>query len=91
MLIFLVTPTLGLIKNFVKYKRVSGSLFLRTPIISCGIYLLIRNYTENAVLKTIVAERWLMFVFKIGQSYINDDYNTKKEKYIKKYSLTYKK
>lgn len=34
-------------------------------------------------------ERWFFFIYKSFLSIYNDDYNKKKNKYIKKYGLKY--
>ena len=96
----IVIPTLGLLKNYVKYKRCDPFTFLRTPIIN---YLFLfyfninKNYYVNYnqyqqeinLLKSILYERYFFFIYKIIKSLYNNDYERKKEKYIGKYNLTY--
>lgn len=89
---YFIIPFLGLIKNYVKYKRLSILIFLRTPLINLLIekILFYKNY-QNRVLLSIIYERIFFFLFKITRSYINNDYIIKKNKYIKKYGLNYNK
>jgi hypothetical protein len=90
LLYFLITPTLGSIKNLIKYKQFDFKLFLRTPIITLIIYNILNLHkVSNVVLLSTIFERWLMFFYKIIMAYINNDYNKKKEKYKIKYNLQY--
>ena len=82
----MITPLFGAIRNFVKYKQFNLLLFIRTPLLYFLLFIVLQ--TRN-VWKIIVLERWLMFIYKTSKSLYNDDYNTKKEKYIKKYNLIY--
>ena len=86
----LIIPVLGALKNYVKYKRVSLLLFLRTPFIYSFIYsyLKLLNY-KNKVIMTIVNERIFMFIYKITYSLLTDKYHLKKLKYIRKYNILY--
>ena len=86
----LIIPILGALKNYVKYKRISLLLFLRTPFIYTFIYTYLKlfNY-KNKVIMTIINERIFMFIYKITYSLLTDKYHKKKLKYIKKYSLLY--
>ena len=88
--LFLI-PTLGCLKNYVKYKQISILLFLRTPFIYAFMYnfLSIFKY-KNRICLTIINERIIMFLYKIIISLLNDNYNNKKLKYEKKYGLEYK-
>jgi len=89
-ILFLITPLLGFIKNFVKYKNNSLTLFLRTPLLCILIYNILNLFKfKNPILLSIIFERWIMFIYKINLSIINDDYTIKKKKYIKKYNLKY--
>ena len=89
-ILFLITPLLGFIKNYVKYKNNSLSLFLRTPLLCIVIYNILNLFKfKNSILLSIIFERWIMFIYKITISIINDDYTIKKKKYIKKYNLKY--
>jgi len=90
LLYFLITPTLGSIKNIIKYKQFDYKLFLRTPIITFIIYNIMYSFQmDNIIFLSIIFERWSMFIYKIIMAYINDDYNKKKEKYKIKYNLKY--
>jgi len=44
---------------------------------------------RNIVLKTLISERWFFFIYKTLISMKNNDYIKNKEKYIKKYGLSY--
>lgn len=85
-LLYLITPFLGTLRNYIKYKRIKVLLFLRTPITYFMINLLFQN--QN-IWKTLMFERWFFFIYKSLLSLYNDDYNVKKQKYIKKYDLKY--
>lgn len=86
----LIIPILGAVKNYVKYKRVSLLLFLRTPVIYSIFYtfLWIRKY-KNKISLTIINERIFMFLYKIIYSLLTDTYHKNKLKYIKKYNILY--
>ena len=83
---FLITPFLGSLKNYVKYKRFSPFLFLRSPLICFLLQIAIQT---NNIWMIMILERWIMFIFKIIRSLIRNDYLKKKEKYIEKYNLIY--
>ena len=86
-----IIPVLGALRNYVKYKRVSPLLFLRTPFLYSFLYTFLTIFRyENRICLTIINERIFMFIYKISISLINDDYNRRKEKYIKKHGLEYK-
>jgi hypothetical protein len=85
-LLYLITPLLGTLRNYIKYKRIKILLFLRTPITYFMINLLFQN--QN-IWKTLMFERWFFFIYKSLLSLYNDDYNVKKQKYILKYGLKY--
>ncbi len=86
MYLYLVTPLLGSFKNYVKYKRFNTFIFIRTFYIYFILKLFIQ--TNNTWL-ILILERWFFFLYKIIRSLINNDYNAKKQKYIKKYNLIY--
>jgi len=86
MLIYLVTPLLGSLKNYVKYKRFNFIVFIRTFYIYLTLHLLIQTNNKWMIL---ILERWFFFFFKIIRSILRNDYESKKQKYIKKYNLTY--
>ena len=88
--LYVITPLLGLLKNYSKYKKIDIWLFCRTPI----LYFLLEWYLYqfrwiNIQFIVIVFERWIMFLFKIIRSFIRKDYYINKDKYIKKYKLCY--
>ena len=86
---FYIIAILGLLKNYVKYKTCKLSLFMRTHIICYTIYGIVKNKVNNPILFSIVAERCFMLIIKTLKSIYDDDYNKKKNKYIKKYGLVY--
>ena len=86
MIIFFLTPLLGSLKNFVKYKKFNLFLFLRSPVLCLILKIIIQT---NNIWMIMILERWIMFVFKIIRSWIRNDYLKKKEKYIEKYNLIY--
>ena len=88
LILYLVTPNLGLLRNYIKYKTLKLATYLRTPL----LYLIIHFWLllvghRNIIYKTIIYERWYWFLYKSLKSYIKDDYNVKKEKYKIKYKL----
>ena len=84
--LYLITPLLGIIRNYIKYKQIKLLLFLRTPVTYFMINLIFQN---QSIWKTLMFERWFFFIYKSLLSLYNDDYNVKKTKYIKKYGLKY--
>ena len=88
LILYLVTPNLGLLRNYIKYKTLSLTTYLRTPLLYFIIHfwLLLVGH-RNIIYKTIIFERWYWFLYKSLKSYIKDDYNVKKEKYKAKYKL----
>ena len=87
----MIIPVLGALKNYVKYKRVSALLFLRTPVIYSIIYTYLWALKfKNKVSLTIIYERIFMFIYKIIYSLLTDSYHKNKLKYIKKYNILYK-
>jgi len=85
-MILLITPLLGSLRNFVKYKNFKPLIFIRTPLLYFFLFLI---FQTNNIWKIIVLERWFMFIFKTFKSIYRRDYITKKEKYIQKYNLKY--
>ena len=86
----LIIPVLGAVKNYVKYKRVSALLFLRTPVIYLIFYAFMWIFKfKNKVSLTIINERIFMFLYKIIYSLLTDTYHKNKLKYIKKYNILY--
>ena len=86
MIIFLITPTLGCIRNYIKYKQLKTLLFLRTPFTYFVLSLFFQNINKWQLL---IFERWFFLIYKSLLSYYNNDYHKKKNKYIKKYNLKY--
>ena len=86
MILFLITPLFGSLKNYVKYKQFHLFNFIRTPL----VYLLLQCFlrTDN-YWKLLIIERWGFFIFKIMRSLWRNDYLQKKDKYMKKYKLKY--
>ena len=84
--LYFITPVLGGIRNYVKYKQLNFLLFIRTPLTYYFINLL---FQCNTIWQTLMYERWFFFFYKTGLSLYNDDYHQKKDKYIKKYGLEY--
>lgn len=84
--LYLITPLLGTLRNYVKYKQIKLLFFIRTPI----TYFLINLIFQcNSIWKTLIYERWYFFIYKTFLSLYNDNYNKKKDKYIEKYGLKY--
>tara|TARA_B100000686_G_C16679919_1_gene911322 strand:- start:348 stop:509 length:162 start_codon:yes stop_codon:yes gene_type:complete len=52
------------------------------------MFYVIAGY-RDAVLRTLISERWFFFIYKTLISIKNNDYIKNKEKYIKKYGLKY--
>ena len=90
MLLFVI-PILGLIKNYVKYKRISFILFMRTPVICYTIkyFYFIVKHTKMNNFQVIYLERCIMFLYKIFFSILTNNYHTKKKKYKIKYNMIY--
>jgi len=89
-LLYAVTPLLGFMKNYVKYKRVNVALFARTPLLYVLIDSILRYYRmNNIIIWTLILERWFFFYYKIMCAYLYDYYRTRREKYIQKYGLIY--
>ena len=59
-----ITAILGVIKNYIKYKNINFCLFLRSPLLTLLIYLIIKSRCENALLWSIILERWALFLYK---------------------------
>jgi hypothetical protein len=90
LVLYTLTPLLGALRNYSKYKKFQLKLFIRTPITYYLLHLLL-NYIKcnNVVLYTLIIERWYFLIYKSMLSVINDDYNIKREKYENKYGLIY--
>ena len=89
--LYAVTPMLGLIKNYIKYKQLNIFTFIRTPLLYFFIEWYISGYQWiNYQFIVIVFERWIMFITKMCLSYMRNDYQRKKIKYQEKYKLHYR-
>ena len=86
MLIYLITPSLGLLRNYVKYKQMNYILYIRTPI----IYIILKIiFKINNIWKILILERWYFLLYKTFISIYKNDYIKKRKKYMKKYNLIY--
>ena len=86
MYLYLVTPILGSLKNYIKYKHFNTLVFLRTLYIYLVLHLSIQT---NNTWMILMIERWFFFAFKIIRSIYRNDYIRNRNKYIKKYKLIY--
>lgn len=89
---FLIVPILGALRDYTKYKKFIFTKFIRTPIITFFFYVMNRYFIKNPIIAislSINMERWFFLLIKTIVSCYNDDYNKKREKYIKKYNLKY--
>ena len=86
MYLYLVTPLLGSLKNYVKYKRFNIIIFIRTLYIYFILKLFIQTNNDWLIL---MLERWFFFLFKIIRSIIRNDYERNRNKYINKYGIKY--
>ena len=85
-LLYLITPSLGLFRNYVKYKKMNYLIYIRTPI----IYIILKIiFKINNIWKILILERWYFLLYKTFLSIYNNDYIKKRKKYIKKYNLIY--
>lgn len=84
--LYLITPLLGSLKNYVKYKRFNFLVFIRTLYIYALLQIIIQ--TKNIYL-ILILERWFFFGFKVIRSIIRNDYIRNRNKYTKKYKLIY--
>ena len=89
-LLYTITPTLGLLRNYIKYKRCRFITFMRTPLVYFFFHSLFCFMgCKNIIWRTLIFERWYFFIDKSIISLWKNDYLLNKEKYIKKYGLTY--
>ena len=86
MWIYIITPLLGSLKNYVKYKRFNLLIFTRSFYIYLMLRLLIK--TNNSFL-ILILERWFFFIFKIIRSLLRNDYIRNRIKYETKYKIIY--
>ena len=90
MLLYTLTPLLGALRNYVKYKQFKLYIFIKTPVTYFVIHNILKLIQlQNKILYTLILERWFFLFYKTYLSIKNDDYNTKRDKYIKKYNLNY--
>jgi hypothetical protein len=90
MILYTVTPLLGALRNYVKYKQFKPYIFIKTPISYFIIHKLLNLIRcNNIILYTLILERWFFLFYKTCLSIKNDDYNVKRDKYIKKYNFEY--
>lgn len=97
LILYSLTPILGALRNYVKYKKFNIKIFIRTPVTYYFIHIFLINFNKlnyvfknnNIILYTLIYERWFFLIYKTILSYINNDYYLKREKYIKKYGLQY--
>jgi len=88
--LYIITPILGLLRNYSKYKNINFKIFIRSPIVYGIIYLYFKlSYNKINIYKILIYERWFFFIYKTMVSIYNNDYIKKKDKYIKKYNLNY--
>lgn len=87
-------PVLGAIKNLVKKKSFNPLVFVRTFVvygILCELVYLSFNYSFKLIpgdaMILSLGERWAMFIYKIGYSLLNGNYQKKKYKYYEKYHM----
>ena len=90
-LLFFVTSLLGLLRNYIKYKRINLFLFIRSPLLSSLIFYMIKkDYSSDyAILLSLILERWIMLILKSIISLCRNDYQKKKDKYKTKYNIKY--
>ena len=84
--LFTITPLLGSLRNYVKYKQLDFLVFMRTPTV---YFLITLFFGHDNVFQTLIYERWFFFMYKTCLSLYRNDYRKKKKKYIKKYGLKY--
>jgi len=87
MYLYIITPLLGSLKNYVKYKRFNKIIFIRSFYIYILLNIIIRKNQNPWMI--LILERWFFFIFKIIRSLIRNDYKLNKIKYIKKYNIIY--
>jgi hypothetical protein len=88
---YTITPVLGWLRNYIKYKRCAWKTFMRTPLVYLFFHIFcVQIGPANEVIwKTLIFERWYFFIEKSIRSLRNNDYRKNKEKYKEKYGLTY--
>ena len=88
--LYTVTPLLGLLRNYIKYKQCKCKTFLRTPLVYSffHFYFTLLGY-KNVIWRSLIFERWFFFIEKSCISLWKNDYINNKDKYIVKYKLNY--
>lgn len=89
MLLYTLTPLLGALRNYVKYKQFKLYIFIKTPVTYFIIHKFLKFIKFQNIIYTLILERWFFLFYKTCLSIKNDDYNIKRNKYIKKYNLNY--
>jgi len=88
--LYFITPNLGLLRNYVKYKKFNLSVYLRSYIVYFYFHLMLLMLGfKNIILTTLIIERWFWFIYKTFKSFIKNDYIRKQNKYKIKYNLKY--
>lgn len=91
--LWFVTPVLGALRNYAKYRTFNPVLFVRTPVLSGVIYVVLSQSGQtgqtgqtvtNAILLAAISERWVLLAYKMSLSFYYDDFRLKKAKYILK-------
>ena len=86
MYLYTITPLLGSLKNYVKYKRFDILIFVRSFYVYLILHLFIKT---NNIWLILIFERWFFFIFKIIRSIYRNDYMRNKSKYETKYKIIY--
>ena len=59
--LYFITPLLGCLRNYVKYKQLKFFMFIRTPLTYFFINVI---FQCNSIWKTLMYERWIFFFTK---------------------------
>ena len=90
LLLIFITPILGAIRNYIKYRKFGFLLFLRSPVLISILYFMLSFYINPySLLFALILERWILLLVKTIISVVNDDYYSKKIKYANKYNIKY--
>jgi hypothetical protein len=86
--LWFVTPVLGALRNYAKYRTFNPVLFVRTPVLSGLLYVAVVHAEvlpdSTAILVAAISERWVLLAYKMSLSFYYDDFRVKKAKYILK-------
>ena len=85
---FLITPTLGLLRDLSKEKKFCIFKFIRTPLFLMVLSFYYRIRSTDNLFKIIIYERWIMLFYKTCYSFLYNDH-IKKEKKLKYKQLLY--